>query len=403
MTKEKQLLHKFKNNINIILILSFFMEFAGSWAVIQILFFKELNLSFEQISLVLMIVPITTLIAEIPTGLYGDLYGRKKSMVVSLIFSLIGTSLLINANDFYHLIIPFILFGLSYSFWSGTSNSLLYESLKKVKKSYLYTAMLIKVNFLFVGVGILTNLFIPMIFEINISYPFIISVFFGIVILSLTFFLTDTEQKKAKLKNKREGFLIHLKISLNHFKTHKLSVWLLLFSAFWGLTFGLFGNLINQPLIRNSHTLTEYGIMFSSATVIQTLIIWKTELLLNFIKKYNPFIFLVIIWSFLLFLLTIVIDDIYLTILVMGVMWWVGVVNHIIIDTTFNDNIKEDRIRASVLSINAMFTSLVYLIVLPVVGILLDKITTINFTVYLSVFALIVGFLLLLAFPKKRN
>lgn len=102
---------------------------------------------------------------------------------------------------------------------------------------------------------------------------------------------------------------------------------------------------------------------------------------------------LMIIWATTLFLITVVIQNIYLTILIMGIMWSVGTLTGIIIDSTFNENIKENRIRSSVLSIHSMFSSLTYLIILPFIGIILDKISTTNFTIYLSFFSIIIGML----------
>jgi len=49
-----------------------------------ILFFREAGLSFLQIGILIAVRDISTNILEIPTGIYADAFGRRKSMVMSL-------------------------------------------------------------------------------------------------------------------------------------------------------------------------------------------------------------------------------------------------------------------------------------------------------------------------------
>ena len=50
--------------------------------VIQVLFFQNLNLNFSQISIIFLVLSLTILICEIPTGILTDFHGRKKSIII---------------------------------------------------------------------------------------------------------------------------------------------------------------------------------------------------------------------------------------------------------------------------------------------------------------------------------
>ena len=52
----------YKRNIFLIFIIFFLYAFSVSWAVIQILFFQELSLSFSQISFLLLVLYLAILV-----------------------------------------------------------------------------------------------------------------------------------------------------------------------------------------------------------------------------------------------------------------------------------------------------------------------------------------------------
>ncbi|WP_232618059.1 MFS transporter [Thermosipho africanus] len=75
-----------------------------------ILFFISSGLSYLQIGILYSIKSIATNILEIPTGVIADLYGRKKSMLFSMISYIISFLIFYFSRSFYLYILAMIFF-----------------------------------------------------------------------------------------------------------------------------------------------------------------------------------------------------------------------------------------------------------------------------------------------------
>lgn len=74
--------------------------------------------------LVLSIYSLTVLCLELPSGIFADMYGRKKVFLLSCVFLFISFSLLFAANNIIYLIFAMIFLGLSRAFSSGSLDAL---------------------------------------------------------------------------------------------------------------------------------------------------------------------------------------------------------------------------------------------------------------------------------------
>ncbi len=63
----------------------------------------------------------------------------------------------------------------------------------------------------------------------------------------------------------------------------------------WGSGIGLFGSLLNQPLIYENYNLVDYGVIFALTTVVQSIIIYFTNNIITFLRIGNPYLGLVIV------------------------------------------------------------------------------------------------------------
>lgn len=74
---------------------------------------------------------IVSIVAEIPSGMFADVFGRKRSLIVSCVCS-ISSAISMGFIDCYGGVLLSIAFSaLSYNFCSGTDNALAYDSLKE--------------------------------------------------------------------------------------------------------------------------------------------------------------------------------------------------------------------------------------------------------------------------------
>lgn len=75
---------------------------------------------------------------EVPSGVAADVFGRKKTLVISQIVSLISSILMIFSGGFWSTALAMGFSALSYNLSSGTREALAYDSLKYVGQEEIY-------------------------------------------------------------------------------------------------------------------------------------------------------------------------------------------------------------------------------------------------------------------------
>jgi MFS family permease len=95
-----------------------------------LLIFRAGGLSFFQIGLLYAIRDIATNVMEIPTGVYADAFGRRKSMVMAFSAYLASFAIFYFFADFLIYALAMILFAAGEAFRSGTHKALIMEYLK---------------------------------------------------------------------------------------------------------------------------------------------------------------------------------------------------------------------------------------------------------------------------------
>lgn len=107
--------------------LTSFLKNQTYFTPILIIFLQAQHLNYQQIFWVFTIGSILSFLIEIPTGIIADLYGKRKSIIISkagifLSFIVFGFS-----NTFWHFVIAQCLFVLGNSFRSGTETAYVYD------------------------------------------------------------------------------------------------------------------------------------------------------------------------------------------------------------------------------------------------------------------------------------
>lgn len=94
-----------------------------------ILLFREQGLSFLQIGLLYSIRDVATNIIEIPSGLFADAFGRKKSMLFSLSAYIVSFIIFYLFSGFFPYAMAMLLFAVGEAFRTGTHKALILEYL----------------------------------------------------------------------------------------------------------------------------------------------------------------------------------------------------------------------------------------------------------------------------------
>ncbi len=95
-----------------------------------ILFLVEKGLPYTQIGILYAVREIFINIFEIPSGIIADTYGRKNALIGSFFVYIISFSVFYLSNDFWLLLIAFILYGIGEAFRSGTHKGMIMDYLK---------------------------------------------------------------------------------------------------------------------------------------------------------------------------------------------------------------------------------------------------------------------------------
>lgn len=395
-------LSSIKYNIYFVYITHFLTAFSASWGVIQMIFYKDIGLTFIEISTVLSISTISALIFEVPTGVFTDLYGRKKSLTIAFILSALAGFILIGADTLYEIMFVAVLYGLSFAFWSGSYEALLYESLEQLGKAEQYTKVLSRANFIFVSLGVLTNYLTPIIYEMDMRYPFYIAAALEALLIVLATQLKETEKQKHKRVIKHE-FINQIKFSFKFIVKRKNLLFIFLYGSIWVSTLGIFGGLLNQPLVYEQYDLKQYGIIFSMTTLTQSIIIFNTDRILKIMKRSNPYLVLVLAWALCLAMMVEFAENLYFLIPIMGISWAVGTLSYVLISNDLNHIIDDDEIRASVLSFYSMARSTFLTIGFFVMANIMELYNNAALsTLALSLYTIVAGLIVLMAYPKKN-
>ena len=399
----------FKRNIILLQILSALKGFVFFYTVIYILFLQVYIDSFTQISILLIMPIVVSLLFQYPTGIFADKFGRVTAIKIGFLCYGFCLLLFLLTTSFMGLAVALIFFTLGHSFISGSEESLLFESLRKIDLEVKFDYYLARLNIYFVGVGIITNFLAPYLFSINILYPFFVSFIFLIFTFSLSFLLKETlywnnclENLTINKKKSLNYFFFDMNLLLNPFKkpfliiiSSSYFIFLLFFSILFSSLIGVFGDLFNQPLINLRFGLELYGIIFALATVVQTALLYFTDKYFSFFKE-KIYLALILIWLLNLYLTLIM--NWQFVIFSMGIMWLVGSLTYILVSKKIQNLVKDDSKRASVHSLFMTINSFFTIIVLYVSGLLIDSSSLITSLIYISSFIFFLIFLVMVLF-----
>lgn len=105
------------------------LSLTGAWIAIL----ASRGYSLVEIGITETVFHITSFIFEIPSGVFADVFGRKKMLIVSTIMRMIGNIIMILSNNLFMVCVSIAFMALSYNFSSGSGDALAYDSLKLAK------------------------------------------------------------------------------------------------------------------------------------------------------------------------------------------------------------------------------------------------------------------------------
>lgn len=197
-------------NINRYLIYMCFSR-ALFYLPIFIIFYNELGVPYSIVMLFFSILSLVKFLLEVPSGSFADNIGRKKTLIISIIFKIISLFLLvilslfskrINVLGYIAIILSTICFGLGEVLESGAADALMYDYLKFYNRENVFTNVAARANslifFSFSATGIIGGI----LYSINKSLPYISTL---VAFVSAYISIRSFDEVKLEIKSKQNS------------------------------------------------------------------------------------------------------------------------------------------------------------------------------------------------------
>lgn len=336
------------------------------------MFYLHRGLNLYEISVLGAVVSWAIILLEVPTGMFSDIAGRKKTVIMGVISLIIYSLIYIFAHSFLIFVIGSIFFALATSLFSGCVTSIIYDSLKKINEEHKAKEHIAKYR----SASILGAIIVPPIASVIaknlLEYQFIILLLISligyVIALSISFSLYEI---KSKNENKVKHF-IFLKDSYTDILKNKSLLKMILNQGIGFVCLLVFLSILWQPYFKEQGIpISIFGAVFSVSNILIFLIfrnMSKIEKLVG-IKK---FIFLSSFIPGIVFIILAIYPNYIIAIVGFFII-------HILISIRDpplvhykNRHIESSR-RATTLSIISMIYSLIAVIAQPILGAIANK------------------------------
>ncbi|MCL5784596.1 MAG: MFS transporter [Patescibacteria group bacterium] len=200
-------------NIKLLSLFNFLIGFQ-LYSAVLIIYFAKVTGSYALGMSIFSIIFVSSALFEIPTGIFSDMIGRRKTVVLGAISFFFATIFYALGQSYLILVVGGILEGLGRSFFSGNNNALLYDTLAENQKADQYHQYLGKVSSteqIALALGAVLGGFIA---NISLSLVMWLSVVPNISLVITSLGLVETR----KHLNQSGNIYSHLKESLSLFR-----------------------------------------------------------------------------------------------------------------------------------------------------------------------------------------
>ncbi len=379
--------NNYKKNINRNYLFEFFTSLNFT-QIIWMTYFAYKGLTLVEIGLTESIFHMSSLVMEIPTGAIADLYGRKVSRLLGVIAKIVYLTTLIFVNSFVLAAFAMFLAALSYNLESGADTAFVYDTL--VDNNAVDSFTQIQGNReVVLQVSSLIGIFIGgSIAEISYTY----AILAAILVFVISFMIGSTlVEPKQRTKEERPSFKHHLVLSYQEIiKQPKLIVLM------------IFGSLLLTSLITAHYYISIYWLNKGvSLTLISFWFMIQSSgsilggLTVSKLIKTNHTVWVKGIGIAISFCLWVIIHP-NLGFYALFLLGFLDSLLYVTLMHIINESIQSHQ-RATLLSVNSMFFSVVMIVIFPLFG-YIAELTNLSTTfsilaVFTGVIALILTFM----------
>lgn len=203
-------------NIRVMKWFNFFVSFRP-YSPIAILYFASITGSLASALLIFSVFSVSVSLFEIPTGIYSDRVGRRKTLILGALASLLSIFCYAIGQSFLILVMGSIFAGLQDALFSGNNDALVYDTLGETKEEMHFQEHSGKINSMLqiaLGLSALIGGFVA-----NISFAWVMWIS---IIPQLCAFILSFQIKEPKIGKKEHNSNIFsdLRESFRAFRTN---------------------------------------------------------------------------------------------------------------------------------------------------------------------------------------
>ncbi|MEK7141796.1 MAG: MFS transporter [Patescibacteria group bacterium] len=255
------------NFLKKIYLYSFLNGFNLIFPIFTLLFSKH-GLNTVEISLLIAIWSVTTIVFEVPAGVLADKYSRRNLLALANCLRGIGFIFWLIGGSFFMYAIGFVLWGLRNVLTSGTLEAFIYDELKSEHQEHLYEKASGRLN----GHRFLGWALSAVLGGIIAQYSFPLAILGSIATSFLSacvlLFIRDVKQTRSTEETQ------YFQILKNAFLQAKSNTYFLLIVAFICIIFGVYGATDEYWAL----IFHDFGLMVSSIGFITAIIYGLTSL-----------------------------------------------------------------------------------------------------------------------------
>jgi len=355
------------------------------WLPIMTIYFLRKGFSLTEILALVSIQFAFQIIFEVPSGIFSDFYGRKKTLIISAVMFILGLLMYVFTNEFAPYILASVFIGASQAFLSGSDSSLIYDSLKSLKREDEYKkiegrAYAFQLAALgtagFVG-GFLT--------KINISLPLLLhAIAIGVSVLIL---LSMKEPPQYTTSTERNYFK-HLKIAIKFSWNHPRIKWIIIFYSAM-MTSMLISHRLFQPYMEGiGIDVSYFGIIYLVWLLFCALVARYAHKIESKIGVFYSLL-IISIFASLPLIFAGISPSIYIILILFFSEFAFGFAKPVIYE--YINKHVESHNRATILSLNGFFQSMLLVIFSPIIGYLTDTISLNTALIWQGAITFLVG------------
>lgn len=382
----------YRKNIPLLAATEFFSFFGVTsfW----VLFLSQKGMSLFEIGILESIFHATSLISEVPSGMLADRFSFKTNLYLSRLANIISCLfMLLGAGNFWLYAMGMIISAWAYNFDSGTSSAMLFESAKEAGLESRFLKITSFLSGISEGTRALGLVVAGLLVHGLLDWTYIIHIVLSLIVVLLVSLMKEPSIKAEREKNPSLAEIVSM--VKENFKTNpRLLSWFFI-SQFLAVLICMFYFYFQNEMTVLAGWQISLVMLASSGLNIGA--VWLAS---HLGEKWSV--------KSLLYLLSSLVGGLYL--LAGFRQIWIYVMIYLLTDSLyaffqpiFNNDLQRQltsSIRATMLSITAMFFSLSMIVVFPAVGWLIDfygfKPT------FMGLGVLLVGIALLLS-SERRN